>query len=99
MRGSGPAFWRATSRNSARRNGVSRSYSKPCRRESDLSYYDCVVNAIVKSDEVVGASILASDITEQREKERRFTQLFETLQEGVRSELLRLRGERHRKER
>lgn len=47
------------------------------------SYYDCVVNAIVKSDEVVGASVLARDITEQREKERRFTQLFETLQEGV----------------
>ena len=46
-------------------------------------YYDCVVNAIIKSDEVVGASVLARDITEQREKERRFTQLFETLQEGV----------------
>ncbi len=50
---------------------------------SHPSYYDCVVNAIVKSDEVVGASVLARDITEQREKERRFTQLFETLQEGV----------------
>jgi PAS domain S-box-containing protein len=47
------------------------------------SYYDCVVNAIIKSDEVVGASVLARDITEQREKERRFSQLFETLQEGV----------------
>jgi len=46
-------------------------------------YYDCVVNAIVKSDEVVGISVLARDITDQREKERRFTQLFETLQEGV----------------
>jgi PAS domain S-box-containing protein len=41
------------------------------------------VNAIVKSDEVVGASVLARDITGEREKERRFTQLFETLQEGV----------------
>ena len=46
-------------------------------------YYDCVINAIVKDDEVVGASVLARDITDQREKERRFTQLFETLQEGV----------------
>jgi PAS domain S-box-containing protein len=46
-------------------------------------YYDCVVNAIVKDNEVVGASVLARDITDQREKERRFTQLFETLQEGV----------------
>jgi PAS domain S-box-containing protein len=47
------------------------------------SYFDCVVNAIVKNNEVVGASILARDISDQREKERRFTQLFETLQEGV----------------
>ena len=53
------------------------------KKGSTSSYYDCVVNAIVKSDEVVGASVLARDITEQREKERRFTQLFETLQEGV----------------
>jgi PAS domain S-box-containing protein len=46
-------------------------------------YYESMVNAIVKGDEVTGASVLARDITEQREKERRFTQLFETLQEGV----------------
>jgi PAS domain S-box-containing protein len=46
-------------------------------------YFDCVLNAIVKGDEVVGASILARDVTEEREKERRFTELFETLQEGV----------------
>jgi PAS domain S-box-containing protein len=46
-------------------------------------YFDCVLNAIVKGDEVVGASVLARDVTEEREKERRFTELFETLQEGV----------------
>ncbi|HLX83513.1 MAG TPA: PAS domain S-box protein [Terriglobales bacterium] len=46
-------------------------------------YYDCVVNAIVKGDDVTGASVLARDITGQREKEQRFTQLFESLQEGV----------------
>ncbi len=46
-------------------------------------YFDCAVNAIVKSDEVVGVSALARDVTEEREKERRFTELFETLQEGV----------------
>jgi PAS domain S-box-containing protein len=46
-------------------------------------YFDCVVNAIIKGDEVVGASLLARDVTEQREKELRFTELFETLQEGV----------------
>jgi two-component system NtrC family sensor kinase len=46
-------------------------------------YFDCVLNGIVKADEVVGASILGRDVTEQREKELRFTELFETLQEGV----------------
>ena len=46
-------------------------------------YFDCVLNGIVKGDEVVGASILGRDVTEQREKELRFTELFETLQEGV----------------
>jgi len=46
-------------------------------------YFDCVLNGIVKGEEVVGASILGRDVTEQREKEMRFTELFETLQEGV----------------
>jgi PAS domain S-box-containing protein len=46
-------------------------------------YFDCVLNAILKGDEVVGASVLGRDVTEQREKELRFTELFETLQEGV----------------
>jgi PAS domain S-box-containing protein len=48
-----------------------------------MLYFDCVLNAIVKGDEVVGVSMLARDVTEEREKERRFTELFETLQEGV----------------
>ena len=46
-------------------------------------YLDCVVNGIIKGGEVVGASVLGRDVTEQREKELRFTELFETLQEGV----------------
>jgi len=46
-------------------------------------YFECVLNGIVKGDEVVGASMLGRDVTEQREKELRFTELFETLQEGV----------------
>lgn len=46
-------------------------------------YYDCVVNAIVKGGDVTGASVLARNITGQREKEQRFTRLFETLREGV----------------
>jgi PAS domain S-box-containing protein len=46
-------------------------------------YLDCVLNGILKGDSVVGASMLGRDVTEQREKELRFTELFETLQEGV----------------
>ena len=46
-------------------------------------YYDCVVNAIVKGDDVTGASVMARDVTGHREKEQRFTQLFESLEEGV----------------
>jgi PAS domain S-box-containing protein len=46
-------------------------------------YFECVLNAIVKGDEIVGVSMLGRDVTEQREKEMRFTELFETLQEGV----------------
>ena len=46
-------------------------------------YFECAVNAIVQGDEIVGASILGRDVTAQREKETRFTELFETLQEGV----------------
>jgi len=46
-------------------------------------HLDCVLNAIVKGEDVVGISALARDITEEREKEKRFTELFETLHEGV----------------
>jgi PAS domain S-box-containing protein len=46
-------------------------------------YFDCVLQAVVKDGKVVGASGLARDITAQRESESRFTELFETLQEGV----------------
>src|SRR5438445_1585487 len=53
------------------------------KKSSRVLYFDCVLNAIVRGDEVVGISILARDVTEEREKERRFTELFETLKEGV----------------
>src|SRR6266581_7480657 len=41
------------------------------RNSSRTLYFDCVINGIVKGDEVVGASILGRDVTEQREKELR----------------------------
>ena len=53
------------------------------KNDSRRLYYDCMVNAIVKGGDVTGASVLARDVTGHREKEQRFTQLFESLQEGV----------------
>jgi two-component system NtrC family sensor kinase len=53
------------------------------RKTGSVRYLDCVLRAIVKDGEVVGVSCIAQDITRQREAEVRFTELFETLQEGV----------------
>jgi PAS domain S-box-containing protein len=61
-------------------SGVVEIQLKP---DSRRLFYDCVINAIVKGNDVTGASVLARDITGERDKEQRFTQLFESLQEGV----------------
>lgn len=53
------------------------------KKSTQVRYFECVLNAIVKDDEVVGVSGLARDVTEEHEKEKRFTELFESLQEGV----------------
>lgn len=53
------------------------------KNNSRTLYFDCVLNAIVKGGEVVGISVLGRDVTGQHEKEMRFTELFETLQEGA----------------
>src|SRR3984957_6985146 len=46
-------------------------------------YYDCVAHAMMRGDQVHGVTILARDITASRKNEARFTELFETLQEGI----------------
>lgn len=61
-------------------SGLVRSRAKGSGR---VYYFDCVLNAILKDDEVIGISALARDVTEERQKETRFTELFETLHEGV----------------
>ena len=50
---------------------------------ADIRYFDCTLRAVVKKGEVAGISVIAQDVTYERESEARFTQLFETLQEGV----------------
>ena len=53
------------------------------KRTSAAFYFDCVAHAMVRDDKVHGLTLLARDITSQRRSEARFTQLFETLQEGI----------------
>jgi PAS domain S-box-containing protein len=53
------------------------------KHNNSIHYFDCVLHAIVRGNVVQGVSGLARDVTRQRESETRFTELFETLQEGV----------------
>ncbi len=48
-----------------------------------VRFFDCMVHVMTKGGQVVGLSGIARDVTQQRESEARFTELFETLQEGV----------------
>ena len=48
-----------------------------------VHYFECVIHAMMRQDEVHGMTILARDITASRRNEARFTELFETLQEGI----------------
>ncbi len=51
--------------------------------ETSARYFQCTLHALVRDGQDVGICALARDITRQRENEARFTELFETLQEGV----------------
>jgi len=48
-----------------------------------LRYFQCSIHALVREGAQQGICILARDITKERQDEARFTDLFETLQEGV----------------
>jgi PAS domain S-box-containing protein len=48
-----------------------------------IFFFDCELRAIVADGEVIGIGVRAQNITSSRERETRFTELFETLQEGV----------------
>jgi PAS domain S-box-containing protein len=51
--------------------------------QNAVYYFDCVAHAMLRGDEVQGVTLLARDITVLRKNEARFTELFETLQEGI----------------
>jgi PAS domain S-box-containing protein len=50
---------------------------------SSIFYFDCVVHAMLRGNEVHGVTVLARDITALRKNEARFTELFESLHEGI----------------
>jgi two-component system NtrC family sensor kinase len=51
--------------------------------QKSVMYFDCVAHAMTRDDKVHGVTILGRDITASRKNEARFTELFETLQEGI----------------
>ena len=53
------------------------------RRTGTVSFFECMAHAMLRDDKVHGLTILARDITAQRRSEARFTELFESLQEGI----------------
>ncbi len=53
------------------------------RHERAVRHFDCSMRAIHQDNEISGISIWGREVTQQRERESRFTDLFETLHEGV----------------
>jgi PAS domain S-box-containing protein len=46
-------------------------------------HFDCVAHAMMRDGEVHGITVLARDVSALRKNEARFTELFESLQEGI----------------
>src|SRR5271157_5622215 len=53
------------------------------REKKSIHYFECVAHAMLRDDKVHGLTVLARDVTSARRNEARFTELFETLQEGI----------------
>src|SRR2546427_4350205 len=51
--------------------------------QSSPFFFDCVAHAMMRSDKIGGITVLARDISALRKNEARFTELFESLQEGI----------------
>src|SRR5467141_3304132 len=46
-------------------------------------FFDCVAHAMMRDGEIHGITVLGRDVTALRKNEARFTELFESLQEGI----------------
>jgi len=53
------------------------------KNQQGIFNFDCVANAMLRGDKVHGITVLARDVSALRRNEARFTELFETLQEGI----------------
>ena len=53
------------------------------KKTNTIRYFDCAAHAMLRDEKVYGLTVLARDITSLRRSEARFTELFETLQEGI----------------
>src|SRR5437016_2287479 len=53
------------------------------KNQSSPFYFDCVAHAMLRDDQIHGITLLARDVSALRRNETRFTELFETLQEGI----------------
>jgi len=51
--------------------------------QGTLFYFDCVAHAMMRDGEIHGITVLGRDVTALRKNEARFTELFESLQEGI----------------
>ena len=51
--------------------------------QSSPFFFDCVAHAMMRGDKIDGITVLARDISALRKNEARFTELFESLQEGI----------------
>jgi PAS domain S-box-containing protein len=53
------------------------------KNQSSVFHFDCVAHAMMRDDSVHGITVLARDVSALHKNEARFTELFESLQEGI----------------
>jgi len=53
------------------------------KNQSAVFHFDCVAHAMMRADQVHGITVLARDVSALHKNEARFTELFESLQEGI----------------
>ena len=81
--GDGPGMLRRSMPRFLERRNWSGILQVRLKGRNSVYFFDCVAHAMVRGDEVNGVTVLARDITALRRNEARFTELFETLQEGI----------------